>query len=230
MEGFKIEVSPKTVVHLDILGGIDITETMITIWVVMLFIIAFAFIFRFVLLKRFKDLPRGFQNFVELCVDTINKYSSTLLGEKGSTIAAYVFTIAFMLLVSGLVELFGIRAPATDINFTAALAIMTFGLIIVYGVNSKGLWGYMKTYGKPLAPMAPVKILTELAIPVSLASRMFGNMFSGLIVMDLIYTSMNYFAVGIPAVLSIYFNLFHVGMQTYIFLTLSLSFIHEAVE
>jgi F-type H+-transporting ATPase subunit a len=230
MEGFEINVSPKTVLHLDILGGFDITETMVTIWVVMLVIIAFAFVFRFVLLKRFKDLPRGFQNIIEMCVDTINNYSKTLLGGKGTTIAAYVFTLAFMLLVSGLVELLGIRAPATDINFTASLAIMTFALIIAYGVHAKGLWGYMKSFGKPMAAIAPVKVLTEIAIPISLASRMFGNMFSGLVVMDLIYTSMNYFAVGIPAVLSIYFNLFHVAMQTYIFLTLSLSFIHEAVE
>lgn len=229
MKGFDITPMPKKV-HIDLFGGFDLSQTIITMWVVMLVIIAFALVFRFVLLKRFKDLPKGFQNLIELFVESIEKFTNSIMGEKGSTIAAYVFTLAFMLVVSGLVELLGIRAPATDINFTAALALMTFGLILAYGFVNKGVWGYLKSYGKPMPFIAPIKVMTELAIPISLASRMFGNMFSGLIVMDLIYTSMNYFAVGIPAILSIYFNLFHVGMQTYIFLTLSLSFIHEAIE
>lgn len=227
MEG--ITASPKKV-HIDLFGGFDLSETIITMWVVMLVIIGFALIFRFILLKRFKDLPKGFQNIAELCVDTINKFSKSIMGERGSTIAAYIFTLALMLAVTGLVELFGVRAPATDINFTASIALMTFALIIAYGIVYKGVWGYIKSFGKPVGFVAPIKVMTEIAVPISLASRMFGNMFSGLIVMDLVYTSMNYFAIGIPAVLSIYFNLFHVAMQTYIFLTLSLSFIHEAIE
>lgn len=153
-QGLDITIQPEQI-HIDLFGGFDISQTIVTMWVVMLIIIAFAFIFRFVLLKRFKELPKGFQNIVELCVDGINKFSRSIMGEKGATIAAYVFTLAFMLLVSGLVELFGIRAPATDINFTAAIAIMTFVLILAYGFAYKGVWGYIKSFGKPMPFIAP---------------------------------------------------------------------------
>jgi F-type H+-transporting ATPase subunit a len=65
-------------------------------------------------------------------------------------------------------------------------------------------------------------------IPVSLSFRLFGNMFAGMVVMNLLY-GVVYLSFGIPAVLSIYFNLFHVGIQTYIFLVLTMSFMEETV-
>ena len=66
--------------------------------------------------------------------------------------------------------------------------------------------------------------------PVSLACRLFGNMLGGMIVMDLLKSSLGGYAVGIPAVAGLYFNLFHPLIQTYIFVILSLTFINEAAE
>jgi F-type H+-transporting ATPase subunit a len=225
-----ILITPKNDITIPLFGGFQISETVITMWIVSLIIIAFAAIFRLFLFKRFKEHPKGFQNAIEICVEGINKFSIGHLGEHGASIAAYVFSIAAILVISGLVELFGVRAPATDINFTASIAIMSFVLIFALGIRYKGVRGFLKAYSKPMIFMVPIKLLTDIAKPVSLASRMFGNMFSGLVCMDLVYGAMKYFAVGIPAFLALYFNLFHVGMQTFIFLTLTLSFINEAVE
>ena len=229
MGDFTIEISPKKI-HFDLFGGIEISETVLVAYCVTAIIIVLALLFRYLYLKRFTDKPKGLQNIIEWCVESINKFSKSYMNEKGKTIAAYVFALTFFLIMSGLVELIGFRAPATDINFTSAIALMSFVLIITYGVRYKGAIGYLKSFGQPKGFVAPFRILSELSLPVSLACRMFGNMISGLIIMNLLYSVMGYFAVGIPAILSIYFNLFHVLMQTYVFLTLTLSFVNEAVE
>jgi F-type H+-transporting ATPase subunit a len=82
----------------------------------------------------------------------------------------------------------------------------------------------------PTPIVFPIKIVTDLAIPVSLACRLFGNMLGGMIVMDLLYMALGNAAVGIPSILGLYFNVFHPLIQTFIFVTLSLTFINEAVE
>jgi F-type H+-transporting ATPase subunit a len=157
------------------------------------------------------------------------KHSFTInyLGETGKVLAPYVLTLALFIFFSDLVELLGPRPPTADLSMTAALAIMTFFLIHYFGIRKKGIRGRIKDFAKPMPFIAPIKILTDLAAPVSLSCRLFGNILGGLIVMDLIYIV---FPFVIPAFLSIYFNLFHAGMQTFIFITLSIRFIGEAIE
>jgi len=69
-----------------------------------------------------------------------------------------------------------------------------------------------------------------VAVPVSLACRLFGNMLGGMIVMDLLKTSLGGYAVGLTSLAGLYFNLFHPLIQTYIFIILTLTFINEATE
>ena len=84
--------------------------------------------------------------------------------------------------------------------------------------------------GRPSPVIFPMKILSDVAVPVSLACRLFGNMLGGMIVMDLLKSSLGGYAVGITALAGIYFNLFHPLIQTYIFIILSMTFINEATE
>ena len=143
---------------------------------------------------------------------------------------AYSFSLMTVLGVSFLMELLGFRIPATDFNFTFAIAVMSLCVIMYYGVKYNGAWGYVKSFGKPLGIMWPFRVLSELLIPVSLSCRMFGNLFASMVIMDIVYAAMSYFAVGIPAVLAIYFNLFDVAIQVYIFVTLTQIFTGEALE
>ena len=128
------------------------------------------------------------------------------------------------------VELLGYRAPTADITMTFALALITFILINYYGIKKKGVVGRIKSLAKPTPVVYPMKIVSDLAVPVSLACRLFGNMLGGMIVMDLLYYALGSAAIGIPSVLGLYFNLFHPLIQTFIFVTLTLTFINEAVE
>jgi len=220
-------VSPETVKLFD---KFEVPETMITLWVVTVIVAVFCILMRTVFIKRFKDRPGKFQNIVELCVEFINKMTVDKVGKAGAGAACFVLFVAIILVTTSIGELVAVRAPATDINFTLALSLFAFGIMNIYGVKTLGLKTRLKSFGEPVKPLYPIKLLTHLITPISMACRLFGNMFSGLIVMELLYYAMGYFAIGIPAVLSIYFNLFHIGMQSYVFMTLTLAFTGEAME
>ncbi len=208
--------------------GFDVSETMLITWIVIAILILAAAAIRIFVIPRFKTVPKGFQNILETLVDYCEKFTDSALGKRGAALAAYVFTIALLIVATSLTELFGFRPPATDINFTIALAVMSFVLINAFGFYYTGFIGRMRWFLKPKAFMLPINVVTHAVIPVSLSFRLFGNMFAGMVVMDLLY-SVAWLSVGVPAILSIYFNLFHVGIQTYIFLILTLSFMEETV-
>lgn len=210
------------------LFGLEINETIITAWIVMLIIIVFAIVVRVFLLKKFKTIPKGLQNILEMIIEFFDKFSKSVLGKYGAAFAAYVFTVGIMIFCTSLVELLGFRAPATDINFTIALSGLSFLIINGFGVFYSGSLGRLRWFVKPKAFMLPINIVTHTVIPVSLSFRLFGNMFAGLVVMDLLY-GVTYLSFGLPAIVSIYFNLFHVGIQTYIFLVLTMSFMEETL-
>ena len=123
-----------------------------------------------------------------------------------------------------------LRAPTSDITMTFSMALITFVLINYYGIRKKGVGGRIKSMAKPTPVVFPIKVVSDLAVPVSLACRLFGNMLGGMIVMDLLYMALGNAAIGFPSVLGLYFNVFHPLIQTYIFITLTLTFIGEAVE
>jgi len=209
-------------------GDFTVSGSVIVAWIVSGILIMLALIIRFVLLRKFKTVPHGTQNVIELCVESVRNYCISKLGfEISMSLNAYMFTLVVFILGCGLIELIGFRPPTSDLSLTASLALMTFFLINYYGLKYKGLLGRIKSFGQPKAFIAPIKVVTDLAVPISLSCRLFGNMLGGVIIMELIY---NLCALVIPAFISIYFNLFHAGMQTFIFVTLTLTYIAEAIE
>lgn len=208
--------------------GLEVNETLFVTWIVMLILFVLAVIVRVLIIPKFKTVPKGIQNILEMFVDYCEKFTNSQIGKRGASYAAYIFTIAVMIVSTSLIELFGFRPPATDINFTVSIALMSFVLINVFGIYYTGFWGRVKWFFKPKAFMLPVNIVTHAVIPVSLSFRLFGNLFAGMVVMDLLY-SVTWLSVGVPAFLAMYFNLFHVGIQTYIFLVLTLSFMEETI-
>lgn len=211
-------------------GSFQLSQTLLTAFIMTLILIAAALILRFGVLRNFKRVPKGVQNLLEMAVDSVNNYCRSILGEWGASIAPYIMTLFAFIILTGLVEYVGVRSPCTDLNCTIAMAVISFVLIIVYSIRAKGVRGWLKTYCEPKAFMAPINVLSAIAVPISLACRLFGNMFSGLVVMDMLYGAMGNFAIGIPGIASIYFILFHLGMQSYVFTMLTMSSMKEKME
>jgi F-type H+-transporting ATPase subunit a len=212
------------------LFGYDISITVINTWIVMAFLIGFAIVIRLTILRHLSDPPRGAQNVMEVAIEQIMKYVHSRAHGLGEIMGSYIFTIVVFLVACALMELFGLRTPTADITLTFALALMTFFLINWYGFKKKGVIGRLKAMAQPTTAVFFIRVITDVAIPVSMASRLFGNMLGGMIVMDLVYKSLGSHAVGFPSLLGVYFNVFHPLIQTFIFVTLTLTFINEAIE
>jgi len=222
-----ISIETETWFTIPIFGGIPVTDAVVVSWIVMAILIVFALIVRYVLLPRFEEVPRGFQNVLELFVEWVYRFCEDAMHEKGKELAPYIGTLALYLGLANTIELIGFRPPTTNLGTTFAFAVITFILSHYYGIKQKGIGGKLKDLAKPIAVMAPINLITDLAKPISMASRLYGNILGGLVVMELIYKVVPIF---IPSLLAIYFNLFDGLMQTYIFITLTLTFIGEAMD
>lgn len=206
-------------------AAFEISETALFSSYVVAAVILLALVFRIFVFPRFKEKPSGLQNIIELVVGAARNYTVSIGTKELSGLGGYIFALMVYMAGCGLLELLGMRSPLTDIQQTATLALVSFIIINAYGFARKGPMGRLRHFFPPY--VAPIRIVTEFAIPVSMACRLFGNMVGGLIIMELLYSVC---APVIPGILSLYFTLFHVGMQTYIFVTLTLTFTHEAIE
>ena len=180
-------------------------------------------------------------HFAELIVE---KSTAMVVGNMGEYFKSFAPFIAAILGLSGfssLITLLGLYAPTSDINVVAGWAILIFVLITYYKMKC-GLLEYAKSFANP-ALMAPLNIISEVATPISMAFRHYGNVLSGSVISVLIATGLSglsnlvfgslpgflgvfpFLRIGIPAILSIYFDIFSGVLQAYIFAMLSMMYI-----
>lgn len=217
--------------------NIPITETVTNTWIIMAILILFSF----VATRKFERMPKGFQNFVELLVDGIYKLVAQTMGEDKIAFAPYIGTIMLYLICANLAGLFALRPPTADVNTTMGLALITFVMIHFFGMKKKGVGTYLKGFLDPFPALLPMNIVGELATPVSLSFRLFGNIVGGLIIMNLLYgglaalsTSLGIdvpvFQAAIPAPLHLYFDVFSGVLQSFIFSMLTMVFVSIAMD
>ena len=223
---FEVELWPERIEVM----GMSLSTTVILSWCVMAFLVGIAIVLRLTVLRRMQDPPRGTQNVLEIMVEAAEQYTGSRVEGFGTDLSAYIFTVVAFLVGCAVLELFGLHAPTADITMTFALAFVTLLLINWCGIRRKGVLGRIKSLAQPTPVVFPIRVISDCAVPVSMACRLFGNMLGGMIVMDLIYKSPGNGAIGIPSVVGLYFNVFHPLIQAFIFITLTLTFINEATE
>lgn len=207
-----------------------LTTTHINTFIVMAILIAFALVVR-AKLKNFKMVPdTKFQVMVETLVDTIGNFTISTMGEKNKKFAQFYGPMFLFILLSNLTGLIGLRPPTADIATTFALSLTTFFMIHGFGVKAKGA-KYFKGFLEPIPLLLPLNIIGELANPISLSFRLFGNILGGTIIMGLFYAMMPaVLTVGLPAIFHLYFDVFAGALQTLIFVMLSMTFVSSAME
>ena len=204
-----------------------ITETILNTWVIMLLLIVLAIVVR-IKLRTFREIPAGVQNAIEAVVEIFDGFVQGTVGDRFMYLGNWFFMVFVFVLVSNLSGIIGIRPPTADWTTPLALALATFLLIHVMGFKHRGR-RYLKSFFEPNPIFFPLNVIGELARPISLSFRLFGNVLAGTIIMSLFYSLMPiYFRFIIPAALHAYFDLFSGALQTYIFCVLSLTFIHTA--
>ena len=204
-----------------------ITTSHVCIAVVFLVLLLFIFAANRAI-KKGTEIPTGFQNVVELIVEKLDGMVGSTMGASAPAFRNYIGTIFIFILVCNISGLFGLRPPTADYGTTLALGLMTFTLITFNKFKHKGAKGVLKGLCDPWPIWAPINVIGDVAVPISLSLRLFANVLSGVVMMALIYGLLGWIAVIWPAALHVYFDLFSGCIQTYVFCMLTMTYIADA--
>ena len=218
------------------IGGVNITQTTMNTWIIIIFLTIVALIIRSKI-NKFTDVPTTrLQNVVELAVESMENFTIQNMGEKYKYFGNWFFGVFCFILTSNYIGLLSFRSPSADLSTTLALALVTFTLIQFMGIKvNKG--GYFKGFLEPFPLFLPLNIIGEFATPISLSLRLFGNILGGTIIMGLINSALQQghvllqiagFGVITP-VLHAYFDVFSGFLQSFIFVILSMTFIKDKI-
>ena len=179
-----------------------------------------------ILMKKYDSAhpAKGIVLFVEKFFKLMNNFSKEMMGKRWKIFAPYFITLSVFLFVANISGLFGLTPPTTSITVTGTLAIITFLMIQIFGMISTGPRQYLKDICSPI-PMTPMNIIGELAFPLSLAFRLFGNILSGAILTTLVYSFFGWLSLLITPGLHLVFDIGFGLIQTLVFVILSAVFI-----
>lgn len=203
-----------------------ITQTHLSTWIIMAFLLIVALIIR-LSLSKFKDVPDTKQNIVELAVETMDNFVVSTMGKENRGYGAWFFGVFTFVIISNYSGLVTLRPPTADMSTTLAITVATFVMIHVSGIT-RNTKGYLKGFFEPSPVMLPMNIVGELSILLSLNIRLFGNILSGFIILGLLYYLLPiWLTIAIPSALHFYFDIFAGGIQAFIFTMLSMIFIKD---
>ena len=214
------------------MGGIAITQSIANMWLLMAAVALVSFFLtRGMRTKR----PGKRQIIAEGIVKAVQGMVLKNAGVENMHRYAFVAALLVSALFTGLMGLLGLFAPTADLSTCIGWALVVFAAITMRRIRRRRLGGYLKSFAEPYAFMAPINIIGEISLPLSMAFRMFGNIASGSVVMMLVYSALAslgspVFQIGIPAVLSIYFDVFASALQAFIFAMLAMIYIRLAGE
>lgn len=204
-----------------------ITTTHVCLLIVFLLITAFC-IAANAAMKKATEVPGAFQNVVEIIVDMLDNMIAGVMGPFAPKFRNYIGTIFIFILISNISGLFGLRPPTADYGVTLALALITFTLIHFNKFKYQKVSGVLRDLCSPWPIWAPINIVSDFAVPISLSLRLFANVLSGTAIMALIYALLNKVAIIWPAALHVYFDLFSGAIQTYVFCMLTMTYVTNA--
>lgn len=237
---------PKILFKIPLLGGIPVTETIVNMWVIMAIIVGVCiFLTRGMAVK-----PTGKRQIIaEELVKMLNGFVVGTMGEKHAKFAPYIGTLFIMSMAGSISSLFGVRPYTADLSVTLGWALVTFVMVQFSKIKTNGFLGYLKGFLDPVPFMLPINLVGEIANPISMSFRHFGNIAAGMVITSLIYgalaslsavvlrfipitfiNSIPIFQLGVPAILSIYFDLFTSFLQAYIITMLTMVFVASANE
>ncbi|MGM9637021.1 MAG: F0F1 ATP synthase subunit A [Eubacteriales bacterium] len=223
--------------------NLPISEAQVNSWLVILSILGICFYLTHGLVTGTKGerlLKR--QIFAEWIVEKTQSMVLENMGEFFRGFAPFIAAIMGLSAFSSLSTLIGLYPPTSDLNIIAGWAIAVFVLITYYKLKG-GVLNYFKGYAEPVAILTPINIISEVATPVSMTFRHYGNVLSGTVISALLATGLQglsamllgrlpgilgefpLFQVGIPAILSLYFDIFSGCLQAFIFAMLTMLYI-----
>ena len=214
--------SPLTIEPVFHIGSVPITAPVLVTWALMALIGGFAFLAT----RRLQIVPSKTQALLEAIVSGIDVQISDTMQVDPSPYRGLIGTIFIYVLFANWSSLVpGIEPPTAHIETDAALALIVFGATIGFGISTRGLMGYLRTFAEPTWVMIPLNIVEQITRTFSLIVRLFGNIMSGVFVVGIVLTLAG-LLVPIPLMA---LDLLTGAVQAYIFAVLATVFIGAAV-
>ena len=228
-------------------GDINVTQTMVTLLAVTIILMTLAYVVTRP--KHLSKRPSRLQVIVEKLVGMLYGLVEDTMGKHNSKFAPYIGTIFLSSIFGtllGMTQIF--RSATADLSVTLAWALVTTGMVWYNNIKNFGFKSWLKGFTEPIVVMTPMNIVSEIAQPVSMAFRHFGNVAGGSVLTALIYGALAglsnlvfgwlpeailscfppVFTAGIPAFLSLYFDLFSGFVQAFVFSLLTMVYVGAA--
>lgn len=169
-----------------IFGGIPITQTTVSSFVVTLGLVIACIL----LGKNLQKRPTGTQVLVEKGVSMIYNLTVSAMGEHNAHWAPFMGTLFLSSICGSLIGMTGfLRSVTADLSCTLTWALMVTALIWYNNIKNNGFVGWLKGFAEPIVVMTPMNIVSEIAQPMSMAFRHFGNVAGGGVITSVIYTA-----------------------------------------
>jgi F-type H+-transporting ATPase subunit a len=168
-------------------GFLKLNATMVFTWALMLVLAAGSML---VTRRLKKGLKRSrWQNLLEIVVTGIEEQIEEVGLREPRKYLGFLGTLFLFVAAASLCTVIpGFETPTGSLSTTAALALCVFVAVPLFGIEEKGLGGYLKDYVKPTFIMLPFNIISEFSRTLALAVRLFGNMMSGAIIIGILLT------------------------------------------
>ena len=173
--------------NVPLFGSIQITQTLIVSWLVVIIISALAIWLGSGL--KVTGISRK-QAVAEMAYSALVNFVRGNMGPDFDRYIPLVGAIFVSSLVSNLISLVGIWSPTADLMTELAWGLVVFVLITYHKIKASGLAGYLKGFLDPIFVLLPINIMSECFTPVSMACRHFGNILSGTVISTLIYAAL----------------------------------------
>ncbi len=211
---------------------------MITVTCVIVFLIAF------IATRKLAMRPTGMQNFMEWILDFVRSIINSAMDWNtggrfhllGITLIMFIFVanmlgLPFSIVYNG--ELWW-KSPTADPLITLTLAVMVMGLTHYYGIKLKGFKGYLGGYVKPMWWLAILKVIEEFANTLTLGMRLYGNIYAGEKLLELLTVGLATGAGGtlialLPTMIWQAFSIFVGSVQAFIFVMLTMVYMAHKV-
>lgn len=203
-------------------------DTMILSWIVMGILVLGSWL----ITRNLEKMPRGAQNILEALVEFLQNLLRENMDPIGYSSFPYIATLFLFILFSNLMGVIpglvvpALKSPTNDINVTFGMALVVFLLSQGYAIRARGLKAFLLSFFRPNPVFLPLNLIEIITRPLTLAFRLFGNIFAGEVLLLILYFLV---PVVIPSLWAA-FSVFIGVIQAYLFVMLAIAYISSAVE
>ena len=186
-------------------------------------------------------VPGKLQLFWEILVEQVSDLATSAIGPKGRKFVPIGITMFLFILISNWIGFIPsamqpgvsgeiLPAPTSDVNLPLAMALLVIVWVHIESFKARGFKGYFRHYAQPYAALAPINVVEEITKPITMTFRLFGNLFSGGLMIAVMTTLLPVYVVPFGELIWKPFDLGIGAIQAFIFMLLTILYFGMAMS